>query len=69
MSDKLPIIHIDAIDKTAFGQGDDFAARLGKLGPLLGMEKLGCTLVELDPGKKAWPYIICTMAPKSCSSS
>ena len=56
MSDKLPIIHIDAIDKAEFGQGDDFAARLGKLGPLLGMEKLGCTLVDLDPGKKARPH-------------
>ena len=56
MANNPPIIHIDAIERTAFGQGDEFAARLGRLGPVLGMEKLGCTLVELEPGKKAWPY-------------
>ena len=56
MTNKPPMIHIDAIESTAYGQGDHFAARLGRLGQVLGMEKLGCTLVELEPGKKAWPY-------------
>ena len=56
MADKLPIIHIDAVEQTEFGHGEGFSARFGRLGPLLGMKKMGCTLVELEPGKKAWPY-------------
>jgi uncharacterized cupin superfamily protein len=56
MANKPPIINIDTVARTGFGQGDAFAASLARLGPVLGMEKLGCTLVELEPGKKAWPY-------------
>ena len=56
MANKPPMIQIDAIDRTDLSNRDHFAARLGRLGPVLGMEKLGCTLVELEPGKKAWPY-------------
>ena len=56
MSNELPIIHIEAIETTEFGQGENFHAKLGRLGPVLGMTKLGCTLVVLKPGKRAWPY-------------
>jgi uncharacterized cupin superfamily protein len=33
-----------------------FAAKLGQFGPLIGMKQLGCRLVVVPPGKKAWPY-------------
>ena len=56
MKDKLPIIHINAIKRNEIGHGENFSARFGRIGPMLGMQKLGCTLVELEPGKKAWPY-------------
>jgi uncharacterized cupin superfamily protein len=56
MANKPPIIHIDNVESTAFGQGADFAARLSRIGPVLGMVQLGCTVVELEPGKRAWPY-------------
>ena len=26
------------------------------IGPLIGAQKLGCSLVVVPPGKKAWPY-------------
>lgn len=56
MANKPPIIHINSIEQTEFGQGENFSAKLGRIGPMLGMEKMGCTLVELEAGKKAWPY-------------
>ena len=38
------------------GNGQGFMARVAVLGPTIGAEKLGCTLVVVPPGKKAWPY-------------
>ena len=56
MSNDLPVINIESIETLKFGQGERFEASLGRLGPVLGMQKLGCTLVVLQPGKRAWPY-------------
>ena len=56
MANKLPVIHIDEIETIYSGHGNEFAANTGRLGQILGMQKMGCTLVELEPGKKAWPY-------------
>lgn len=56
MTDKLPIVHLGKVEKTEFGHGDDFGAHLCRVGELLGMKNMGCTLVELEPGKRAWPY-------------
>ena len=50
-----PIVNIDAIDLADFGHGDGFKAQLGRIGPLLGMEQLGCMLTVVPPGKKAFP--------------
>jgi uncharacterized cupin superfamily protein len=36
--------------------GKAFVADVGQIGPAIGAEKLGCTLVVVPPGKKAWPY-------------
>jgi uncharacterized cupin superfamily protein len=51
-----PILNIADIPLSDHGHGDGFAARLGQFGPLLGMKQLGCRLVVVPPGKKAWPY-------------
>jgi len=56
MANKPPIINTGTVEMMKFGQGDTFHARIGRLAPLLGMEKLGCSLVELEPDKRAWPY-------------
>ncbi|MEM7530591.1 MAG: cupin domain-containing protein [Chloroflexota bacterium] len=49
-------IHVDAIEKEVVGNGDKFAATIGTITQLMGMTKLGCTMVEIEPGKRAWPY-------------
>jgi uncharacterized cupin superfamily protein len=49
-------INVNELKLMPFGKGDKFAAGVGRIGELLGMSKGGCSLVELDPGKCAWPY-------------
>ena len=51
-----PILNIANIPLTDHGHGENFAAKLGRFGPLIGMKQLGCRLVVVPPGKKAWPY-------------
>jgi len=50
-----PIIHVDALELEAFGHGDKFEAGLGRIGPLIGMEQLGCMYTVVPPGKRAFP--------------
>ena len=56
MAVKPPIVNVDDLDLEEHGQGDEFQALLGPLRDKLGMKQIGCTVVELDPGKRAWPY-------------
>ncbi len=51
-----PILNLSDIPLTDHGHGDAFAAKLGQFGPLIGLKQLGCRLVIVPPGKKAWPY-------------
>jgi uncharacterized cupin superfamily protein len=51
-----PILNIADIPLADHGHGEAFAARLGQFGSLIGMKQLGCRLVVVPPGKKAWPY-------------
>ncbi|MDD3608971.1 MAG: cupin domain-containing protein [Halothiobacillaceae bacterium] len=51
-----PILNIDALDYTDWGDGEYFAARLGRIASRLGARKLGYRLVILAPGKTGWPY-------------
>ncbi len=51
-----PILNIADVPLTNHGHDETFAAQLGQFGPLIGMKQLGCRLVVVPPGKKAWPY-------------
>ncbi len=53
---KAPVVNLNDVDKVTIGNGANFAANVARLGPLLGMKDLGCSLVELEPGQKGWPY-------------
>ena len=50
-----PKVHIDSVERMTIGNGDKFAASIGRIGAQLGVTKIGCTVVDLDPGKRAWP--------------
>lgn len=56
MSEAPPIVNLDDIPLDDFGHGEKFAAQLGRVGRQLGMQKIGCGLVILAPGKRAWPF-------------
>ena len=56
MSDAPPIVNLDDLELNDFGHGDRFSAQLGRVGRTLGMQKIGCGLVVLRPGKRAWPF-------------
>jgi uncharacterized cupin superfamily protein len=50
-----PVINIADIDLRDGGNGGQFAAKLGRIGPAIGASKLGCQLHIVPPGKKAFP--------------
>ncbi len=56
MSKQPPIVNLDDVSMESQGHGESFLASIGVVGDRIGMEKLGCRLVVLAPGKRAWPY-------------
>ena len=51
-----PIINLADVPLREFGKGDKFAAKLGRIGPMLGSTGIGCTLTVVPPGKRAFPF-------------
>ena len=53
---KLSIENVNSIEKQATGDGNIFEANVGRFSSLFNMKGMGCSVVELKPEKKAWPY-------------
>lgn len=51
-----PVKNISDLPLQDHGHGEDFAAKIGQFGPHIGLDKLGCRLVAVPAGKKAWPF-------------
>ena len=52
-----PILNIADVDLMDFGSpGGKFKAKLGRMGPALGVEKLGVNITIVEPGKRAFPF-------------
>ena len=49
------IVNLADVPLRDFGNGRAFAAKLGRVGPLIGARKLGCMLHIVPPGKTAFP--------------
>ena len=56
MNQPPPMLNLDDVELQDFGHGEKFSASIGRIASTLGMRKIGCTLVELEPGKRAWPF-------------
>ena len=56
MANKPPIVNFTDAKRQTFGHGEAFKATTARIGAELGAEQIGCSLVELEPGKRAWPY-------------
>jgi uncharacterized cupin superfamily protein len=50
-----PILNLADVPLRDGGNGKGFAARLGRIGPLIGAQKLGCVLHIVAAGQKAFP--------------
>jgi uncharacterized cupin superfamily protein len=50
-----PIVNLADVPLRDFGDDRAFAAKLGRVGPLIGAKKLGCQLHIVPAGKKAFP--------------
>jgi uncharacterized cupin superfamily protein len=50
-----PILNLADVPLRDGGNGKGFAARLGRIGPLIGAQKLGCMLHIVAAGQKAFP--------------
>ena len=51
-----PVINIDEVALKDRAHGSNFAVKLGRLGPLLGLTGLGCAVHVVAPGKRAFPF-------------
>jgi uncharacterized cupin superfamily protein len=57
MSGERPIVNIGELaPKIDGGEPDGYLSRGARIGPLIGAERLGATLYELEPGDSNCPY-------------
>ena len=51
-----PVINLDQLEFSEFGNVEDFGSKRAHVGSRIGAKKLGYAVVNLAPGKRAWPY-------------
>ena len=56
MSNSPKIVHTEQLAWIEQSQGHRFRVKRKPLGAVAGNEKLGCSLYELPPGCRSWPY-------------
>ncbi len=56
MSDAQRVVNLADVPLKDNGNGRSFQARIGRIGPMLGLTGLGCTLTVVAPGKRAYPF-------------
>ena len=56
MDSHKSIVHENDVDWMERAHGERIAFRRKLLGQATGAEKLGCSLFEVAPGKRAWPF-------------
>jgi len=56
MSDTHKIIHVEQLPWIELSHGHRFRVQRKQLGAAAGNEKLGCSLYEVPPGCRSWPY-------------
>jgi len=56
MSAINPVVSLSDVQSKVRGNGKKFVFQQARIGPLIGLEKLGCGLITVPPGKVAFPY-------------
>jgi uncharacterized cupin superfamily protein len=49
------VVHLPDVVLTPESHGETFASSEARLGPVIGMRQLGCTLIVVQPGKRSCP--------------
>ncbi|WP_319499216.1 cupin domain-containing protein [uncultured Cohaesibacter sp.] len=52
----IPVVSLSDLELKVGGNGEQFQSRLGRIGSLIGLKKLGMMLTIVEPGKKAYPF-------------
>jgi len=50
------VVNLADVPLNDAGNGKSFQARIGRIGPMLGLAGLGCTVTVVPPGKRAYPF-------------
>lgn len=66
MSDAIPVVNVAEVLTAPKGNGDQFQFKHCRIGPRIGMSKLGCSLYVVPPGKKAFPYHAHSVMEEMC---
>jgi uncharacterized cupin superfamily protein len=56
MSNVPNLVETNDLEWSEQSHGERFGHRRKQLGSVAGAEKLGCSLYEIPPGRRAWPY-------------
>jgi uncharacterized cupin superfamily protein len=56
MKRRSNVVREDALEWTEHSYGERFGYRRKSLSSAAGGEKVGCSLYEVPPGRRAWPY-------------
>src|ERR671916_501246 len=56
MPEASNVVRADDLEWGEQSHGDRFAHRRKQLGSAAGAERLGCSLYEIPPGRRSWPY-------------
>ncbi len=55
MTDQV-VVNVDDVPLLDRGNGKRFAVKWGRVGPLVGLDRLGCSIHVVPPGKSAFPF-------------
>ena len=66
MSHPSPIANLGEVATTTGGNGGKFSFRRSRIGPAIGLQKLGCALFVVPPGKIAFPYHAHSLMEEMC---
>jgi len=56
MPELKPVVNLADVSLKAGGNGAKFVHKAARLGPALGLKKLGCSVIVVPAGKRAFPY-------------
>jgi uncharacterized cupin superfamily protein len=51
-----PVVNLADVELSDWKHGEKYSAKIGSFAKTIGLQKLGCMLTVVEPGKSAFPY-------------